>query len=148
MIICPWKEIRRYAGAIPGLEEAVAAIEGMKTLEVGTYPLSNDGKIVVNDIAVTKAGEGRALEAHRNFLDIQYVVEGEEYMSWAPVDELTVSTEYDPAKDRSMHAGNCQFFRIPAGYCYIVFPEDAHGPGVHLDGKQTEERKILVKLKV
>lgn len=148
MIICPWKEIRRYAGVIPGLEEALTTIEAMKTLEVGTYPLSNGGKVVVNDKALTRDGEGRALEAHRNYLDIQYVVEGEEYMGWAPLDELQVSTEYKPEKDCSMHTGNCQFIHIPAGYCYIVFPEDAHLPQVHLGGKQTEERKILVKLKV
>ena len=40
-----------------------------------------------------------------------------------------------------------QFFHIPAGYCYIVFPEDAHAPMVHLDQPMTE-RKIIVKLKV
>ena len=148
MIICPWKEVRRYAGSVPGLEEAIAVIDGLKNFEVGTYPLSNGGKVIVGDKAVTRDGEGKDLEAHRNFLDIQYVFEGEEYMGWAPTDSLTVTVPYNPDKDCSMHAGDCQYFHIPAGYCYIVFPEDAHAPMVHLNGKQTEERKIIVKLKV
>ena len=147
MIICPFKEIRRYAGAIPGLEEAVQTIENLQNLEPATYPLSC-GKVVVNAPALTRDGEGRDLEAHRNYLDIQYIVEGEEYMGWAPTDSLTVTREYSEQGDCSMHAGACEFIRIPAGFCYIVFPEDAHLPQVHLNGKQTEERKILVKLKV
>ena len=147
MIICPFKEIRRYAGSVPGLEEALATIESLPNMEPATYPLSC-GKVVVNAPTLTRDGEGRDLEAHRNYLDIQYIVEGEEYMGWAPTDSLAVSVEYKPEKDCSMHSGPCEFIRIPAGFCYIVFPEDAHLPQVHLNGKQTEERKILVKLKV
>ena len=68
-------------------------------------------------------------------------------MGWAPTDSLEVATPYAADKDCSMHTGDCQFFHIPAGYCYIVFPEDAHAPMVHLDQPMTE-RKIIVKLKV
>lgn len=148
MIICPWKDIRRYAGIVPGLEEAIATVESLQSMEPATYPLSNGGKVVVNAPALTRDGEGRNLEAHRNFLDIQYIVEGEEYMGWAPTDALDVAVEYSAQKDCSMHSGACEFIHIPAGFCYIVFPEDAHLPQVHLNGKQTQERKILVKLKV
>ena len=147
MIICPFKEIGRYAAVIPGLEEAIKTIENLPNMEPATYPLSN-GKVVVNAPALTRDGEGRDLEAHRNYLDIQYIVEGEEYMGYAPIDALSVSVEYNEQKDCSMHSGPCEFIRIPAGFCFVVFPEDAHLPQVHLNGKQTEERKILVKLKV
>ena len=147
MIICPWKDVRRYIGSVPGLEEAIEVVENLKNMEPATYPLSC-GKVVVNAPAQTRDGEGRDLEAHRNYLDIQYIVEGEEYMGWAPTDSLAVTKEYSEQGDCSMHSGHCDFFHIPAGVCYIVFPEDAHLPQVHLNGKQTEERKILVKLKV
>lgn len=148
MIICPWKEIRRYVGAVAGLEEAVAAIEAMESFETGVYPLSNAGRILINAPATTRDGEGAKLEAHRDYLDVQYVFEGEEYMGWAPTDSLEVATPYSAEKDCSMHTGDCQFFHIPAGYCYIVFPEDAHAPAVHLGGKVCSERKMIIKLKV
>lgn len=147
MIICPWKDIRRYIGCVPGLEEAIETVENLKNMDPATYPLSC-GKVVVNAPTQTRDGEGRDLEAHRNYLDIQYILEGEEYMGWAPTDSLAVSVAYNEQKDCSMHSGACEFIHIPAGVCYIVFPEDAHLPQVHLNGKQTEERKILVKLKV
>ncbi len=145
MIICPWKEIRRYAGSIPALEEALAVIENLESLAPATYPLSNGGRVIVNDVSTTK--EAGLLEAHREFLDIQYVLEGAEYTGWAPVDTLTLDGEFNTQKDVGKYSGSCQYMHIPAGYCYIVFPEDAHAPGVHLDTPLTE-RKIIVKLKV
>jgi len=148
MIICPWKEVRRYVGSVPGLEEALAAIEAMESFEPGVYPLSNAGRIVVNAASTTHDGEDALLEAHRNYLDIQFVFEGEEYMGWAPTDSLDVAVPYNAEKDISTHSGDCQFFHIPAGFCYIVFPEDAHAPGVHLNGKVCTERKMVIKLKV
>lgn len=148
MIICPWKEIRRYVGAVPGLEEAVTAIENLKSMEPATYPLSNGCKFFIGEKSATRPAEGALLEAHRKFLDVQYVFEGEEYMGWADTSSLKVEKEYDEEHDCSMHAGECQYFHIPAGYCYIVFPEDAHAPMVHLNGKETEERKLIIKLKV
>ncbi len=145
MIICPWKEIRRYANVVPGLEEALSTIEGVSKTQPATHPLSNGGKVIVGDVVTTK--QAGLLEAHKNFLDIQYVLEGEEYMGWAPVDTLTLDGEFNTEKDVGKYSGDCQYMRIPAGYCYIVFPEDAHAPGVHLDAPLTE-RKIIVKLKV
>ena len=146
MIICPWKDISRYYGAVPGLEEAVNFINNAGTLEPGSYPLECGGKVNVGGEAVTRSVEGVRLEAHRAYLDVQYVTEGEEYMGWADTAALEVETPYIAEKDCSMHTGKCQFFHIPAGYCYIVFPEDAHAPMVHLDQPMTE-RKIIVKLK-
>lgn len=147
MIICPWKDVSRYYGAVPGLEEAVNFINNAGALEPGSYPLACGGKVNVGGEAVTRSAEGVRLEAHRTYLDVQYVTEGEEYMGWADTAALEVETPYIAEKDCSMHSGKCQFFHIPAGCCYIVFPEDAHAPMVHLDQPMTE-RKIIVKLKV
>ena len=148
MIICPWKEVRRYVGTVPGLEEAIAAIEAMESYEPGVYPLSNDGRIVISATVTTHDGETARLEAHRNYLDIQYVLEGEEYMGWAPTDTLDVAVPYSAEKDISLHSGDCQFIHIPAGYCYIVFPEDAHAPAVHLNGKACTAQRMVIKLKL
>ena len=38
-------------------------------------------------------------EGHRKYLDIQYVVSGEEVIGWAFIDRATVTVPYDPAKD-------------------------------------------------
>ena len=47
MIVCPWKEIGRYAAIIPGLEEAIAAVNALTDYTPRTVPLSGSNKILV-----------------------------------------------------------------------------------------------------
>ena len=146
MIICPFKDIRRYVAAVPGLQEAIDTIEAMKDPQDGTYPLSNDGKIIVK-ASNQKSVDTARTEAHRKFIDVQYVIEGEEYVGWASTDTLTLDGEFNTEKDVGFYTGAVQYIRIPAGYCYIVFPEDAHAPDIYMD-TPSAERKMVVKLKV
>ena len=146
MIVCPWKDLGRYAPIIPGLEEAIKLVNELETLEPATYPLSGGNKVLVQQ-GTTKAAEGQLLEAHREYLDIQYIIKGGETVGWAPVDTLELSGEFNTAKDKGMYAGHCDFMDIAEGYCYVVYPEDAHMPGSHLEVPQNYQ-KAVIKLKV
>jgi len=146
MIVCPWKDIGRYASVIPGLEEAVKAINALTDLTPATHPLPDGCKFIVQQ-GTTKSAEGRQLEAHREFLDIQLILEGGETVGWAPVETLTPAGEFNTEKDAGMYTGKCDYMFIQPGYCYVVFPEDAHMPGSHLE-TPVDYRKIVVKLKV
>jgi len=146
MIVCPWKEIGRYEAVIPGLKEAMAEIEKLTDLTPRTIPLSGRNKILVQ-AGTTKAAEGQLLEAHREYLDIQYIISGSETVGWAPLETLTLSGEYNTVKDKGMYAGHCDFMNIAQGYCYVVYPEDAHMPGSHLE-EPAQYTKLVVKLKV
>lgn len=146
MIVCPWKDLGRYAAIIPGLEEALKAVEELTDLTPRTIPLSGGNKILVQQ-GTTKPVEGQLLEAHREYLDIQYIITGSETVGWAPLETLTLSGEFNTQKDKGMYAGSCDFMDIRAGYCYVVFPEDAHMPGSHLDTPK-QYQKLVVKLKV
>ncbi len=146
MIVCPWKDLGRYAPIIPGLEEAMAVVAELTDLTPRTIPLSNGNKILVQ-AGPTKPWAGAELEAHRNYLDIQYIVQGAEVVGWAPLETLTLSGEFNTAKDKGMYAGLNDTMLIREGYCYVVYPEDAHAPGKHLD-TPGEFVKLVVKLKV
>ena len=115
MIVCPWKDLKRYSAVIPGLEEAMQAVEALESFEPATYPLSGSNKILVQKVT-TKAWETSLLEAHREFLDVQYILEGNEVMGWAPVDTLTPTEEYNAAKDKCMYAGANAPMAIAPGY--------------------------------
>lgn len=146
MIVCPWKDLKRYAAVIPGLEEAIAAADQLESYEPATVPLSGSNKILVQKLT-TKAWETSQLEAHREFLDIQYIVKGKEVVGWAPVDTLTPADEFNTAKDKGMYTGKNYPMEIAEGYCYVVYPEDAHAPGTYLD-EAGEVTKLVIKLKV
>lgn len=146
MIVCPFKDLSRYAAVIPGLEEAMAAIQALTDLEPHTVPLSGNNRIIVQDYNTKPAVQGRP-ESHRRFLDLQYIVEGEECVGWADVATLIPDGDFNDADDIGFYTGHVDLMRIPAGYCYVVFPEDAHMPGIAA-GEPAPCKKMVVKLAV
>jgi len=146
MIVCPWNELSRYADVIPGLEEAINFVNGMENFDPATYPLSGSNKVLAQ-LVTTKPWEGALLEAHRQFLDIQYIIKGKEVVGWAPVADLQATEEYNEVKDKCMYEGKNYPMEIAEGYCYVVYPEDAHAPSVHLD-ETHQVSKLVIKLKV
>ena len=68
-------------------------------------------------------------------------------MGWAPVDALTPDGEFNEAKDCGMYTGDCKFMDIPAGYCYVVFPEDGHMPDCHID-EPNDFLKYVIKIEL
>ena len=146
MIVCPWKDLNRYADVIPGLEEAVKFVNSLENFEPATYPLSGRNKVLVQSLT-TKPFETSLLEAHRQFLDIQYIIKGKEVVGWAPLETLTLDGEFNTAKDKGMYAGPVDFMTIRQGYCYVAFPEDAHMPNLHLEAPK-HLKKLVLKLKV
>ncbi|MBQ8236551.1 MAG: YhcH/YjgK/YiaL family protein [Oscillospiraceae bacterium] len=144
MIICPWKDIMRYAPVLEGLEEAVEAVNALTSYEAKTYPLSGGNRFFVA-VGTTKAPD--VAEAHRDYLDIQYIVKGKEVMGWADLADCAPAGEFNTEKDVGKYTGNFEYITIPEGICYVAFPEDAHMPGRHLD-VPNDFVKVVVKLKV
>lgn len=144
MIICPWKDILRYAPVMKGLEEAVAAVNNLTDYESKTCELSGGNRFFV--LSGTTVEPGLA-EAHRKYLDIQYIVKGKEVMGWADLADCKLEGEFSEEKDIGMYSGDFRFITIPEGVCYVVFPEDAHMPTRHLE-VPNDYVKVVVKLKV
>lgn len=122
-------------------------------------PSTSDGKYVLEEgrlVAMpqsyeTGPVEQKKFEAHRKFIDIQYMVSGEEKMLVRPLDSgLTMVQDYLPEKD-------VLFFKVPegatdyqeyrAGDFGIFYPEDVHQPGCQLAGP-AKVRKVVMKVAV
>lgn len=145
MIICPWKDIMKYQSVLPGIEEAFAAVNALAEYEnKAVYPLSNGNRFFVAAQG-TKAPD--VAEAHRQYLDIQYIVKGKEVVGWADLEACQPEGEFNAEKDIGMYSGPFEYITINEGICYVAFPEDAHMPGRHLD-VPNDFVKIVVKLKV
>jgi len=70
------------------------------------------------------------LEAHRKYIDIQYVIAGTEEYGWKPTaDCRIVQTPYDAEKDIEFFKdGPESWTAVPPGSFVIFFPQDAHAP--------------------
>ena len=127
MIVCPWKDIKKYASLLPGIDEAFDAVNALTEYEdKKNYPLSNGNRFFIA-VQSTKAPD--LAEAHRNYLDIQYIVKGKEVMGWADLADCKLEGEFNETKDVGFYSGNFQYYNIEEGMCYVVFPEDVHMPG-------------------
>ena len=144
MIICPWKDIKKYASVLPGIEEAFDAVNALTDYEAKNYSLSNDNRFFVA-VGTTKAPD--VAEAHREYMDIQYIVKGKEVMGWADLNDCKIVGEFNEEKDIGKYEGDFEYITINEGICYVAFPEDAHMPGRHLD-VPNDFVKVVVKLKV
>lgn len=130
---------------------------GMQFLVNEFDPDAPDGRVDIdgnNVFALIQGYSTRAIddcrfEAHRVYLDIQYVFQGAEIIGWTPTNQLTVSQEYDEEKD-------LMFFHPPEFYTSLeIFPEtfalfypgDAHMPGIQ-QNSHNDVRKVVVKVRL
>jgi len=96
----------------------------------------------------TKPRDQGVWEAHRRYIDVQFVAAGIEEMGYANIGTLTVRTAYDENADYALFDGTGSFVTVPAGNFTIFFPEDGHIPGSAVDGAPTTVRKVVVKIAV
>ena len=90
-------------------------------------------------------------EAHRQYIDVQYLVAGMERMGYVPLgDGLTVRQPYDAEKDAILFDADGQLFVVSAGQFVIFAPNDVHAPGLatELSEAADEVCKVVVKCRV
>lgn len=106
-----------------------------------------EGDVIVN-IQDFEGKEESAcrMEAHRDFCDIQIVMNGEETMGWKPQEDCReVTTPYNEDKDVEFYADKADAkFKVGPRQFAIFFPADAHQPGIAPGQKY---RKIIVKVR-
>lgn len=90
------------------------------------------------------------LEAHRDFIDVMMVAEGEEAFFCKPLAEcLRITKEYDPQIEACLAEieGDAARFRFPAGYFAIFMPSDAHCAG-QCWSAPSNVKKLIAKVHV
>jgi len=114
----------------------------------GKYPLSGDDIIVNVDEYETKGIDDCVLETHEEYVDIQLLLAGEEFIDIYPADGLTVKNAYDPARDVAFyHVPDATPVRVKLvpGNFTVLFPQDAHSPQIRVSDSQGV-KKVVVKV--
>jgi len=118
-------------------------------LEPKRYDIDGDNLYATISEYNTKNEETTKFEAHRKYIDIQYVIKGKEIMNLTPRALVKdVVTPYDSAKDiEFMNVEKMVNHTATPAIFFIFFPTDAHRPGIK-DGVNAPVRKIVIKVKV
>jgi YhcH/YjgK/YiaL family protein len=121
----------------------------LKKLELKRYDIDGDNLYVALSEYNSKDPKTARFEAHKKYIDIQYVVSGNELICVAPLSSQdSILQKYDATKDiefLSVKKGK-MIEATPARF-FIFFPEDAHMPGL-MDKTSTPVRKAVVKIKI
>ncbi|OHB80314.1 MAG: hypothetical protein A2Z25_06155 [Planctomycetes bacterium RBG_16_55_9] len=132
MILDRLENAKKYYNIHPGFEKAFAFLRqsGLAELPADRYEI--DGERI---FCIISKGPGRSraeakLEAHRKYIDIQYIIGETDEMGWKPTAGCKiVDTAYDAEKDIAFFKDEPESWtQVPAGSFVIFFPEDAHAP--------------------
>lgn len=152
MIFDKMQNISCYFDEIPQLKKVAEFIDDFNQngREDGTYEI--DGKHIFAMIQSyrTKAQTYEMMfEAHKKYIDLQYIVSGIEKIRWARLSSVhLVEERYSQGGDIAFYEGDALFdFTLTKGTFLMLYPQDAHLSGLSAD-KDVNVRKIVFKIEI
>src|SRR4030066_683186 len=118
----------------------------LKNLAPGKYEIDGENIFALVSEYKTKSEQEGKLEAHRKYIDIQYVISGEELMGYVPLGNQQILEPYKEENDIVFFKGDKSFTKVSAGMFAIFFPEDVHMPGI-LAGQKSSVKKLVIKVR-
>nr|WP_321457140.1 YhcH/YjgK/YiaL family protein [uncultured Cohaesibacter sp.] len=118
------------------------------SLSLGRHEIDGDRIFALVQEYEPKKKEDAKPEAHKRYIDIQYVAKGKELIGIAPLTKTQKMSEdllaekdvcfFSSVEDESM-------LSLSAGSYAVVYPWDIHRPGCSA-GDASEVRKVVVKI--
>jgi YhcH/YjgK/YiaL family protein len=119
----------------------------LQTLTVGRHVIDGDNVFAIVQEAPTKDYDKTAFESHLNYIDLQYVIKGEEMMGRTPVDSVKVDKPYNEKADIAYYTGDGKIFTVKENSFLLFFPGEAHRPNITPGGNKVV-KKVVIKIKV
>ena len=142
--------LNTYTGISEDIRKGLEWLRNIKPdVEKGVYEISPRVKAIVSEYT-TKVINENGYEAHREYIDIQYLVSGEEELYFLPLEYLKEIKPYNKEIDASFYVETGikpQELMIGNGYFAILFPQDGHMPQLCVE-KPTSVKKVVIKVKI
>lgn len=119
----------------------------LKSLPTGKYTIDGENIFALVSEYQTKSESAGKLEAHRKYIDVQFVISGEELMGYVPLGNQQILESYKEENDIIFYIGDKSFTKVSEGMFAIFFPEDVHMPGIST-GKISIVKKLVIKVRV
>lgn len=116
-------------------------------LEEGRYDIDGDNVYALVSIYNTKPLSSTKWEAHKKYIDIQYVVSGKEKMGVTSSDKVIPIEEYSENNDCTIYKGEGNYIYLDEENFALFFPSDIHMPGISVNLPK-EVKKVVVKVKI
>jgi YhcH/YjgK/YiaL family protein len=117
----------------------------------GRHELDGDRLVSIVQHYRTRPLADAIWEAHRQYVDVQYLAQGAERIGYASLrDDVPVKMPYDAQKDAALYDVLGDFFEVHAGEFAIFTPCDIHAPGLAVTPSEASAmvHKVVVKCRV
>lgn len=134
----------------PALYQALNYLDSLPSWELpAPTVVLEEGRLFCNLVTFTSKPEEQCIyEAHRNFIDLHFIVSGIERIATSDLGSLTTEVPYAPEKDIEFLKGDADgYYELKPGQFMVCFPGDAHKVAMMKD-KPAEVKKIVFKMKV
>ena len=148
MIVDHISKAERYSVLGPLFKQAFDFLRtsDLNSLETGRYELAGDKLFAMVQSYDSKPQSHGFWEAHRRYIDLQFIVKGQERIGYAPLYRMQFES-HDDNRDLSVLKGEGDFVTMTDGCFMLLWPEDAHMPGLEVDFS-APVRKIVIKIAV
>lgn len=138
-----------YYNLSENLKKGLHWLESTNLMELldGKYLI--DGNKVYASVQTYDTKIDAKYESHRNYIDIQYVINGAEKIGVTDLSNCESCIEYDPERDLEFYniVSNEEFIALTEGCFVIFYPHDAHKPSIAIKDPTTV-KKVVVKVAV
>ena len=141
--LCLYSKLNKYFPA--ALEAAKNAMN--ENLESGRYDIDGDECYYMIQRYDANPPTDSKFESHREYIDIQIMLDGEEIIRFDSLDKLSRMTDYTPDYELFAMNENYDSVRLCAGDLVIIYPGEAHAPGILADGAEARVCKMVVKIR-
>lgn len=120
----------------------------LKEMKDGRYDVA-EGVFANVQSLKTKNKTEKKWEVHKDYIDIQYVIKGEECMGYGILEDFKkVVVPYDKEKDIEFLDGEkFNYIDVNENDFVIFYPNDVHAPMLSVK-EDVEIKKVIVKIKI
>ncbi len=146
---------KKFAKAFEYLEKILQSgtLENKRLLSLGIDAFDkvdiDENNFGLEQVYNSKERENCFFESHKQYIDVQFILEGEEIIEVANSSELSIDMPYSNEMDLMKYTmtNNSSIVKLKKGDVAIFYPEDAHMPCVTLS-KSLKVVKTVVKVAV
>ena len=117
-------------------------------IDNGAYELSPRVKAIVSEYKTMEVNE-YGFEAHKKFIDIQFLLKGSEKICCLPIEQLKETKTYSEENDAAFYASNTNPIEMTLGngYFAIFYPQDGHMPQLCVN-EPVDVKKVVIKVRI
>lgn len=151
MIVTTLAHLEDQVVMTPALQAACKFLQNLDpgTLQDGRFTIDGDRVFAIISSYTPKKVESQVeMEGHRRYIDLQYLVHGDEEIGWAPTEQVKEIVSYQSESDAwqgELPSDAVTWVRLTSGQLAVLYPSDAHAPQ-HAFGSPKPVRKIVVKV--